>query len=393
MPDNPNLDFLRQEAKGLLGAMRETDPKAVLSDAQRAVADQYGFRTWPDLKAEVERRRSMPPAADPALARDLAAAFDLGDVKAPLTPISYAFMGRRWRLETDRGVWQAGPVVEWMGNDHVARATELRERARAAGVLAPKPVRAADGEFVKRVHGKKWRVDEWMELGPEVLQPVRSSVARQVGRSLATVHEVAMPTGHVFRPGEPGHLTYRHTDAQWDELIAGTSAAGKPWADDLIHLREGALRALEAVPFRQAAEPLVISIADLNIDGVRMDARDELVLIHWDFAGPHSPEWELAYVLTHWAIYGPASPGAARALVAGYRDRAGSVPTLDLSSFWLTITAHLNWTYNQFCTARTSVGDEQRAYVEGEVRDLIENPFSVTKIEQLLEDLARDPAW
>ena len=115
--------------------------------------------------------------------------------------------------------------------------------------------------------------------------------------------------------------------------------------------------------------------------------------MHWDFAGPHLPEWELAYVLTHWAIYGLASPGAARAIVTGYRDRAGRVPAVELSSFWLTITAHLNWTYNQFCTARDTIGDEQRAYVEGELRDLIVDPFTVTKIEQLLEELDRTSAW
>lgn len=387
LPDTPNLDFLRQEAKDLLAALRESDPTAALSDAQRSVADQYGFRTWPDLKAEVERRRSKPPTAEPRLAHDLAAAFDLGDVTAPITPISYAFMGRRWRLETDRGVWLAGPVFDWIGNDQAARAAELRERARTAGVVAPKPVRAADGAFVKHIDGKSWRIDEWMELGPEVLQPVRSSVARQVGRNLAAVHEVAMPSDHVLTPFAPGHLTYRHTEAEWNQLVAQTSAAGKPWTDDLARLRQSTLSELEAIPFRQTAEPLVVSIADLNVEAVRMAPNDELVLVHWDFAGPHRPEWELAYVLAHWTIHGPANPGTARALVAGYRDRAGAVPSLDLSSFWLTISAHLNWTYDQFCTARSTIGAEKRAYVETELQQLIADPLTVTRIEQLLDEL------
>jgi hypothetical protein len=160
LPDTPHLDFLRQEAKDLLLALRERDPSAALSDAQGAVADQYGFRTWPDLKAEVERRRSTPPPADPELARALAEAFDLGEVTAPMTPISYAFMGRRWRLETERGGWLVGPVFDWITDEQASRATELRERARAAGVLALKPVRAGDGALVRRVGGKSWRVDE-----------------------------------------------------------------------------------------------------------------------------------------------------------------------------------------------------------------------------------------
>lgn len=68
---------------------------------------------------------------------------------------------------------------------------------------------------------------------------------------------------------------------------------------------------------------------------VRMGPDDGLVLTHWDFAGANHPAWELAYVLVHWAEPPPVNPGTARALVAGYRDRAGAVPPLAESSFWV----------------------------------------------------------
>lgn len=57
LADNPSMEFLRQEAKDLLGSLRESDEKVTLADAQRATAELYGFRTWSELKADVERRR------------------------------------------------------------------------------------------------------------------------------------------------------------------------------------------------------------------------------------------------------------------------------------------------------------------------------------------------
>lgn len=389
LPDNPNLDFLRQQAKDLLVALRENDPSLALSDAQRAVAERYGFRTWPDLKAEVDRRRAEPPAADPALARDLAGAFGLGDVTAPMRPISYDFLGRRWRLETGEGRWLVGPVFDWIDNDQAEQGARLCERARAVGVHAPKPIRAADGALVKRVAGENWRVHEWTDLGPPVLEPVRSSVAADVGRTLATLHEVALPTDRVIEPSPHDFLTHRPSEDDWNQLIARTAAAGKPWLDDVVRLREGDLRELEAIEFRQAEKPLVICIQNLEIGAVRMGPKGELVVVQWDFAGPNCPEWELAYVLNQWAMRATANPATASALVSGYRERCGTIPPLDPSSFWLTITGFLNWTFSRFNSDLETTDPEDQTFDKNALRSLIADPLTVTKIEQVLESLPR----
>ena len=70
LPDNPNpnLDHLRQQAKDLLAGLRDGDPAASLAGAQASLAEQYGFRTWTELKAEVERRCGQADVADSALA-------------------------------------------------------------------------------------------------------------------------------------------------------------------------------------------------------------------------------------------------------------------------------------------------------------------------------------
>ena len=54
LPRQPNLEYLRKEAKELLAAMQQRDPSAQLADAQHALARDYGFASWPQLKTHVE---------------------------------------------------------------------------------------------------------------------------------------------------------------------------------------------------------------------------------------------------------------------------------------------------------------------------------------------------
>jgi ankyrin repeat protein len=67
LPARPDLDQLRHQAKDLLRAAQAGDPAAViriravsdrmtLAGAQLAVAREYGFASWPQLKAEVAAR-------------------------------------------------------------------------------------------------------------------------------------------------------------------------------------------------------------------------------------------------------------------------------------------------------------------------------------------------
>ena len=56
LPDTPNLEQLREQAKERLDVIRADAPNAQLSDAQLALARDYGFPSWRALKAEVDRR-------------------------------------------------------------------------------------------------------------------------------------------------------------------------------------------------------------------------------------------------------------------------------------------------------------------------------------------------
>ena len=58
LPDRPHLEHLKKRAKDRLTALRASDADAALADAQRAVANEYGYPSWRALKAEVDRRRA-----------------------------------------------------------------------------------------------------------------------------------------------------------------------------------------------------------------------------------------------------------------------------------------------------------------------------------------------
>jgi ankyrin repeat protein len=54
LPDHPNLDWLRKQAKRRLEELRAENPDAQLADAQFDIARRYGFSSWRALKAHVD---------------------------------------------------------------------------------------------------------------------------------------------------------------------------------------------------------------------------------------------------------------------------------------------------------------------------------------------------
>lgn len=54
LPDAPNLDWLRKQAKRRLEELRETKPDAQLADAQFDLARRFGFSSWRALKAHID---------------------------------------------------------------------------------------------------------------------------------------------------------------------------------------------------------------------------------------------------------------------------------------------------------------------------------------------------
>lgn len=115
LPDRPDLDQLRRQARELLRAATRDEPSAVarlravsdrvtLSAAQLAVAREYGYRNWSALKAEVERRRLSQPAGKSPPPGD--------DVQRPAgVPGERWSFGRATAIKTSVGVLLPEAVV------------------------------------------------------------------------------------------------------------------------------------------------------------------------------------------------------------------------------------------------------------------------------------------
>src|SRR5262249_59807747 len=152
LPDNPNLGHLRRQAKDLLPGLRDSDPHASLADAQSSLAEQYGFRTWTDLKAEVDRRQGQADIADPALAREIASRFRLEVVAGPMRSVSRPDeSGRRWLLQTDLGHWAPRTVDDVFPVTDGEANARFQEAAAQAGVTLPTPVRSGTGAVVETI--------------------------------------------------------------------------------------------------------------------------------------------------------------------------------------------------------------------------------------------------
>jgi hypothetical protein len=59
LPEKPNLEFLKKQAKEL----QRSTPQRKLSDAQHALANEYGFATWAKLKEHVQSLGHTPAQA------------------------------------------------------------------------------------------------------------------------------------------------------------------------------------------------------------------------------------------------------------------------------------------------------------------------------------------
>jgi len=68
LPPHPNLDHLKKQAKDVLHKMKQENFAAKLADAQFAIAREYGFASWPKLKAYVESLSAGPGPAESELA-------------------------------------------------------------------------------------------------------------------------------------------------------------------------------------------------------------------------------------------------------------------------------------------------------------------------------------
>lgn len=382
LPDNPNLDHLRRQAKDLLAGLRDSDPDASLADAQASLAEQYGFRTWTDLKAEVDRTQGHVDVANPALARQIATRFGLGEVTGAMRSVSRPDeMGRRWSLETDRGRWAPRTVDDVFPVTDGEENTRFQEAAARAGVTLPAPVRSHTGAAVEVIDGNQWRVYEWLHSGPPLAAPVSATITHEVGDILAAIHALRFPVDGIC-----SWNSQRLAPMSWAELAEAAAAKGADWSP-VLAAAVPTLVELESIgDGAPTAEP-VLCHNNLNPGNIRLGAGGRLVVVGWEHASGLPPEWELSTTLANWAVNpgGGVNAAGARALVDGYRARAGALPPLRLDTFRGAATGLQNYVAGQVQLALHASGAEEQRYADRNVRHLLTHLKSRATYEQVLD--------
>lgn len=157
LPARPSLEYLKKEAKELLDDLQRRDPVARLADAQHALAREYGFASWPKLKAHVESASGAGSLPHPLAGRWIA---DVARSKRHpanmfrAATIDVAVSGDRVEI-TDECVDESGAVVRGQNSivaDGVAHATPngFELTATWQGLRALETVARKNGEVVGR---------------------------------------------------------------------------------------------------------------------------------------------------------------------------------------------------------------------------------------------------
>jgi aminoglycoside phosphotransferase (APT) family kinase protein len=130
----------------------------------------------------------------------------------------------------------------------------------------------------------------------------------------------------------------------------------------------------------------VLSHNSLGPGNVRLGPGGALVVVGWEHAGGQPPAWELAEALTNWTIDpgGAVNTAGARALVDGYRARAGTVPPLDLGSFRGAVNSKANYVSGQIHHAM----DKPGPFADRLIEHLLAHLPTRANLERLLDVVA-----
>ncbi len=386
LPDSPSLDHLRQQAKDLLQQMRVAELTATLSDAQTVVAEQYGYRTWPDLKAEVDRRCAAVRTTDASVTAAVAAAFDLGNPQGRLLAHERQWAGQAWVLTTDSGRWLARQLFDWFDESAVEAEVRLAEAAAAAGIRTPRPVRSPAGNVIERIDGARWRVFDFVAAGPEPSPPTDPRHAAAAGRILAKVHNLRLPSPETVQPW----LTSVREESAWWNLHAVCQARNAPWVDRLAEVIPSIVEACEIIEPAEAAGEVVLSGCHYATNAFRVVGAGDLMVTGFDHAGAIPVRWDLGGTLAAWSggVGGQLNVAALRALHAGYAEERPLPQPLDLGIFSAALCASMNWLVSRIRIATNPQEDaESRGIATRAVPTLLVTPPSRERFQRIVDAL------
>jgi ankyrin repeat protein len=178
LPARPSLEHLKNEAKHRLKALRADAPDTKLTAAQLALAREYGFASWRQLKAHVDKRsvgKERRPVFDAARA---------GDFEAVRRAFEHGFDPDA--LDDDgRTVHQ---IAKTTGHENIEiLARQYQERT----TRPPDDVKAVDAIVAAAEHGDAHTLERLIDARPDLIDARGGNFQQQTALHKAAWHNHA----------------------------------------------------------------------------------------------------------------------------------------------------------------------------------------------------------
>lgn len=304
----------------------------------------------------------------------IATAFGLGGGARLYGPVDHGRHGEIWMLTTNDGRYAVKFLHEPGSPDAALRDAAFQDAVRASGVPTPAVFRTPGGDVLIELEGRHLRVYEWVD----VLAPDRHLDPVEVGKLLATVHQVEAPAEGKVRDWFVAPVG----EQAWSEVVAQLRAKDAPFVDRVAALVPQFL-ALE----EKFEEPDTIRTChcDLWVDNLRRTPDGRLVVLDWENCGPESPSQELGMVVFE---YGLGEPRRMLDLYAAYLFAGGPGRLGRCADFTMLGAAceHLAEEGCRTWLAATSMQD--KAAGASLVEWLLDEPVTLAVVDEVLEAVA-----
>jgi ankyrin repeat protein len=179
LPAKPNIEWLRKAAKERLEELRALDPSAKLNEAQRDLANDYGFKSWRALKAGVEAL--APDRPDRKRVFQAARAGDVETVR------------RAFELGFDpAAIDDDGRTIHQIAKASRFEAIELLARDVQGGERRPPPVvQAVDAILDAAWRGEIETLRQRLDAHPELIDALGGGFVKQ-----SALHRAACRNQH-----------------------------------------------------------------------------------------------------------------------------------------------------------------------------------------------------
>jgi len=246
----------------------------------------------------------------PSHAQVVADVFGVGGDPRLVGPVASGRLGRIWQLTTDRGRFAVKDSTFPVPAEEAERDAAYQDVVRRHGIPMPAVVRTIDRTVLGDVDGIAVRAYEWVD----VLVPERRLDPRTVGRLLAAVHAVTVPTDE---PVDPWYVDPVGA-AGWADLVSRLRAAEAPFAERLAALVPAVL---EVEALMTGPRRVQVCHRDLWADNVLRTPGGGLAVLDWENSGAADPSGELGVAAFE---FGCGEPERMRALYAAYVEAGGS---------------------------------------------------------------------